>query len=171
MRNFYLYVLFCLGFVTQAFAGDGHSASGRLRVNAQIQGSIRVTFTADAIEPITASGARAAYFTVPVFGGSFSPDSTPVASGDSTFLIYSPFAIEVTAANLASASYTLNARLATADSSHSWTIDGAEISSGRQQTISTHDFYNVPNGHALVVSGPAVLPLITNQIGFQVTAN
>jgi hypothetical protein len=78
----------------------------------------------------------------------------------------------VTKANLPSASYSLKARLATPDSSHSWMIDGAEISNGRDQIIATHQFYDVPNGHALVVSGSASAPLsVANAINFQVTAN
>jgi hypothetical protein len=157
---------------SQAFAGDGRTASGQIRVTAQVQGSISVRFTAGSAGPITASGGTSAYFTVPVFGASFSPASTPVASGDSTFLISSPFEIEVIKANLPSSSYSLRARLATPDSAHSWRIDGVEISNGRDEIIATHEFYDVPDAHALVVSGSASAPLFpANEITFQVTAN
>lgn len=171
-QSFLPLCLMSVAVASQAFAGDGRTASGQIRVTAQIQGSISVRFTAGSAGPITASGGTTTSFIVPVFGASFSPTSTPIDSADSTFLISSPFEIQVIKANLPSSSYSLRARLATPDSSHSWKIDGVEVSNGRDQIIATHEFYDVPDAHALVVSGSASAPLLpANEIAFQVTAN
>jgi len=149
-----------------------HSASGHLRVNAQIEGSISVVFTASSAPSIQASGTTSATFSVPTIGGSFSTASAPIAAGDTTFLISSPFEIQVIRANLPSASYTLRSWLGIPDLVHSWTIDGVEISTGGGQMISSAEPYGAPNPHRLTVSGAAnALGNLVNAIVFQVIAN
>ncbi|HML17077.1 MAG TPA: hypothetical protein VK419_08625 [Bryobacteraceae bacterium] len=148
------------------------SATGTLRVSAQIDGSLSVVFTASSGPTVYATGRNSTTFTVPTVGGSFSMNSAPIAAGDTTFLISSPFEIEVTRANLLSGSYTLRSWLNSPDPVHSWLIDSAEISKGGNQVISSHEFYGVPNQHTLTVSGAAsALQNLTNAITFQVVAN
>jgi hypothetical protein len=99
-------------------------------------------------------------------------NSTPIAAGDTTFLISSPFGIEVIPANLQSATYTLRSWLNLPDLAHSWIIDGIEISKGDNRVISRHEFYGAPNPHTLAVSGDArALERLTNAVTFQVVAN
>ena len=123
--------------------------------------------------PITAVGGHSASFTVPTFGGSFSRNSTPVAAGDSSFLISSPFSIRVIKANLLSAGYTLKAALSIPDPVHTWAIDAVDISTGTPQTVASNEFYGTEMRHTLVVSGPASgsQQALTNAINFQVIAN
>lgn len=149
-----------------------HSASGNLRVNIQIEGSLSVVFTAGPAQVINATGTTSTTFTVPTVGGSFSQNSTPIAAGDTTFLISSPFQIQVVRANLPSGTYTLRSWLNTPDPVHSWMIDGVEISTGSNEVISGHESYGAPNAHTLTVSGAAnALQNLTNAITFQVVAN
>jgi hypothetical protein len=147
-------------------------SAGTLRVSAQIEGSMSVVFTAGSALAVRASGAGSATFTVPTIGGSFSMSAAPIAAGDTSFMISSPFEIQVTKANLLSASYTLRSWIQTPDPMHSWKIDGIEISKGRNQVISDHEPYTLPNSHALVVSGHVdALQNLTNAVTFQVIAN
>ena len=149
-----------------------HSASGSLRVNVQIEGSLSVVFTAGPAQVIHATGTTSTTFTVPTVGGSFSQNSVPIAAGDTTFLISSPFEIQVVQANLPSGTYTLRSWLNTPDPVHSWMIDAVEISKGGNEVISGHELYGAPNPHTLTVSGAAnALQNLSNAITFQVVAN
>jgi hypothetical protein len=149
-----------------------HSATGRLRIYAEIEGSLSVVFTAAPAAPIHVTGSNMATFTVPTIGGSFSMNSAPITLADKTFLISSPFEIQVTAANLQSGSYSLKSRLNNSDPAHSWIIDGAELAGGGTQVISDHEAYGVPNAHTLTVSGTAsAIQSLNNSITFQVVAN
>jgi hypothetical protein len=149
-----------------------HSASGNLRVNVQIEGSLSVVFTAGPAQLVQAIGTTSATFTVPTVGGSFSQNSVPIAAGDTTFLISSPFEIQVVRANLPSGTYTLRSWLSIPDPVHSWMIDRVEISKGGNEVISDHEIYGAPNPHTLTVSGAAnALENLTNAITFQVVAN
>jgi len=155
-----------------ALAFGQRTASGRLRVNAEIEGSISVVFTAPQAQTVQTNGTTSATFTVPTMGGSFSRNATPVMAGDGSFLISSPFEIQVVKANLPSASYTLRSWLNRPDPVHSWLIDSVEIGKGGMQVISMHEFYGSPNPHTLKVSGAATsLENLTNAITFQVVAN
>jgi len=161
--------LFLFIFPTLVFGQ--RTASGRLRVNATIEGSISVVFTASN-QTVHTSGSTSATFIVPTLGGSFSLSAAPIASGDSTFLISSPFEIQVTRANLPSASYTLRSWLRSPDTIHSWAIDEIDISGGNGHLISLSEPYGVSNAHRLTVAGPATaLGSLTNAITFQVVAN
>jgi hypothetical protein len=149
----------------------GHAS---LRVTAQVQGSISIEFSAGSDrQMMVTSDSGPASFTVPTFGGSFSPNSNPIAGGAPSFLISSPFAIRVIKANLSSSSYSLKADLATPDVVHSWIIDGVDVSSGREHLITANEVYGTSNPHTLVVSGPAPVAQerLVNAIRFLVVAN
>jgi hypothetical protein len=148
------------------------TATGTLRVTAQVEGSLSVVFTAAPAQVIHATGRNSATFAVPTVGGSFSMNSAPIASGDTSFLISSPFEIQVVRANLLSGSYTLKSWLNFPDPAHSWTIDSVEISRGGNQVISNHEAYGLSNPHTLVVGGAVTaLENLTNSVTFQVVAN
>jgi hypothetical protein len=158
--------------VSAGLACAQHTAAGKLRVIAQIEGSMSVVFTEPSGQTVRATGTSSATFTVPAIGGSFSAHAAPVTAGDASFSISSPFEIQVIAANLPSMSYTLRSRLQIADPVHSWTIDGVEISTGAVQVISTREPYGMPNPHSLTVGGPTTaLNNLNNSITFQVIAN
>jgi len=172
MKNFVLCGVLLTVPLQNVFAQ--RTANASLRVTAQIQGSISIEFSAGSDhQPMVASGSGSASFTVPTFGGTFSAQSNPIAAGDSTLLISSPFAIRVIKANLSSASYTLKADLTTPDAAHTWIIDGVDISGGREHLIAGNEFYATSNPHTLVVSGPAPgsQQRLANAIRFLVVAN
>lgn len=147
-----------------------NNARGTLSITGYVEGSIAVEFSAGSATRNVGHGTSAASFTVPTFGGSFTPGSAAVAAGDASFLISSPFGIKVRKANLTSMSYTLKAALSTPDGSHLWKIDGVDISAGSEEVIATGESFDANNSHTLVVSGPAPEPM-NREIRFTIIAN
>jgi hypothetical protein len=154
--------------VFPAFAQS--TTRGSLTVTGNVEGSISVEFSAGSTTRNLGHGTGAASFTVPTFGGLFTPGSSAITAGNASFLVSSPFGITVLKANLASTSYTLKASLATPDRSHAWKIDGVDISAGSEEVLAGGEFFDINNSHTLVVSGPAPEPL-NRDIRFTVIAN
>lgn len=155
----------------QAFAQTTAHAS--LCVIGQVEGSMSIEFTVGATTRNAATGSHSASFTIPVFGGSFSQGTSPVAGGDTDFLISSPFGITVLKANLPSSSYTLRASLTVPDRIHVWKIDRVDISAGSDQVITTSESYATNNPHTLAVSGNSSDPQqsLGRDLRFTVIAN
>jgi hypothetical protein len=146
---------------------------GSLHVTATVEGSIRVVFKAiPDIERIV-TGTTSASFSMPTLGGAFTTNPTMSPAPGGGVLISSPFEITVIKANLMSASYALKARLVTPDLSRSWTVDGIDISNGRQRELSSSQTYGEPMTHSLLVRSAAETTekIGLNQIDFQVIVN
>jgi hypothetical protein len=162
-------VLFALAFAGIASAQTG---SGTLGVTATVAGSINLTFVTDASGlAVTGTGTSTAslpFGTVSMYGGTVPTNVTKTVNGVLSFSLSTPFDVRVDLANSASTTYTLTARLATADAVNTWAIGATDISSAAGFALTAAGVYatNVPYTLHLTVPASETAGLITNSIGF-----
>jgi hypothetical protein len=159
-----------------ATASAQATSSGGLTTTATVNGSINLLFNSDASGvTLTGSGTNAATL---AFGnvsayGSLSANVGRSVGGIS-FTVSSPFDVQVSKVNSASANYTLKAQLNTADAVNTWQVGGNTITSASQVTITSTGAYatNVPYTLALTIPfATASGTNISNIVNFTATAN
>src|SRR5262249_27663162 len=132
------------------------TATGTLTVTATVESSIALTFENDAAGvALTGAGTNTATMAlgaVSAYNTVSTPGVTRTVSA-SDFTVSSPFAVKVMKANGASASYTLAAALASADSAHTWRINATTLSTSNQNLGSSYA-YGSAVAHTMYLTVP-----------------
>ena len=151
---------------------NAQSGSGTLGVTATVQGSISLTFVTDASGlAVTGTGTSTAslpFGNVSMYSGTIPAHVTKTVNDTTSFDLSTPFDVRVDLANSASTAYTLNATLATADSTNVWSIGATDISSAGPFALTAAGVYGTAVPYTLKIRVPAVATagLISNSIGF-----
>jgi hypothetical protein len=167
---------FILTSVLSAFAligvASAQTGSGTLGVSATVQGSINLTFVTDGSGmAVTGTGTSTASLplgSVRMYGGSVPANVTKTVNSTTSFSLSTPFDVKVDLANSASATYTLTATLATADSTNVWLIGATDISSAAAFALTAVGEYGTATPYTLHLTVPATeaAGAISNSIGF-----
>ena len=151
------------------------TASGTLAVNATVQSSISMVFNSDESGvPLGSAGTNAATLN---FGnisayGALSPNVSRVVGGAS-FTVSTPFDVQVSKSNSASANYSLTAQLNAADAVNSWAVGGSAVTSAAATTLTAAGSYGANSAYTLALTVPLAsgAGAISNTINFVATAN
>ncbi len=162
-----------LSLSTPAAAQD--TSTGTLTVTATVESSIALTFENDAAG-VTMAGAGTNAATMAL--GTVSAYNTISTTGvtrtvaATDFTVSSPFGVKVVKANSASASYTLAAALGSADSTNTWKVNSATLSTTSQSLGSSYS-YGSPVAHTLYLTVPfsASTGAVSKVLNFTATAN
>jgi hypothetical protein len=159
---------------------NAQTAFGSLAINANVQGSMSLTFSTNANGlALTGNNTAAAslpFGTVSMFSNTVPANVTKTVNGTTSFDLSTPFDICVDKSNLPSTVFTLSAQLAVTDIVNIWTLTGAvgptNISSGASFDVSSTGTYGVDLPHSLKITIPANSNgLISNTINFTVVAH
>jgi hypothetical protein len=157
------------------FASAQATATGTLTVSATVTSSIQLVFNSDAagvaLGGSGTSAATLAFGSVSAFGAA--PAGVTITPGANSFTVSSPVDVKVTAANSASANYTLAAVLNTVDNTNTWTISGSG-NLNTPQTLTGTGAYGANTPETVTISIPFSDPSgtsISNTIKFTATAN
>lgn len=151
------------------------TATGTLQVTATIASSISLTFENDAAGvALTGAGTNAAtmaFGTVSAYGTISTPGVTRTVEA-TTFTVSSPFGVRVAKANGASASYTLQAALASADATNTWKVNASTLTT-TNQTLGSSYSYATTVSHTLYLTVPltASSGALSRVVNFTATAN
>lgn len=151
------------------------TASGTLAVSATLQSSISMVFNSDASGvALGNAGTNAAtlnFGTISAYGALAANVSRSVAA--SNFTVSTPFDVQVSKANTASANYSLTAQLNAADAVNGWAIGGNAVSNGSATTLTSTGSYGSSAAYTLALTVPlsSAAPSISNTINFVATAN
>lgn len=157
------------------FASAQVTSSGTLAVTATVASSISMVFASNgAGVALTGAGTNAATMAM----GNISAYGTLSAGvsrvvGASNFTVSSPFNVQVSKSNSASANYSLTAQLASADATNTWALGATTITSGAAASIAATGAYasSVPYTLNLTVPLASGAGAISNTLNFVATAN
>lgn len=158
-----------------ALAAAQDTSAGTLTVTATIESSIGLTFENDAAGvALTGAGTNAATMglgTISAYSAISTPGVTRTVSA-SDFTVSSPFGVKVIKANTSSASYTLAAALASADSTNTWKINATTLTTANQNLGASYT-YGTPVAHTMYLTVPfsATTGGVTKVLNFTATAN
>ena len=161
-----------------ALAGEARAqatSSGTLTVTATIESSISMTFETDASGvSLTGAGtstAALAYGNVSAFGTIATANVTRTV-GAADFTVSSPFGVKVVKANSSSANYTLQAALASADATNTWTINSTALTT-TAQTLGNSYGYGGAVAHSMKLTVPfaAASGAVSKVVNFTATSN
>jgi hypothetical protein len=158
-----------------SFAAAQDTANGTLTVTATVESSIALTFENETGGvALTGAGTNAATMALGAISA-YNTVSTPgvtrtVSATD--FTVSSPFAVRVVKANSASASYTLDASLASADATNSWRINATALTTANA-TLGSAYTYGSAVAHTVYLTVPfsASTGAISKVVNFTATAN
>lgn len=178
MKKITLLTIFAALMMISSAASAQTTASGTLTVSAQVNGTISLVFNSDgsgvALAGTGTPNATLAFGTVQAFGGTLTTGVNRSVVAGTSFTVSSPVDVFVDKSNVASANYTLNAQLNSADAVNTWSVGGVPVTSAAAATITATGAYtsNVPETVALTIpfttaSGTS----INNSIAFTATAN
>ncbi|MGD0359889.1 MAG: hypothetical protein ABSC93_03415 [Bryobacteraceae bacterium] len=166
--------------ILTAFAITGiataQTSSGTLGVTANVQGSLNMTFATDsaglAMTGTTTSAGSLPFGNVSMYSSTVPANVTKTVIPLTSFDLATPFDVRVDLANSPSATYTLAAILAAADTTNTWKL-GALALSGTTASVTVTGAYAtaVPYTLHLTVPATAVAGAISNTINFTATAN
>lgn len=151
------------------------TATGSLTVTATVESSIGLTFENDAAGvSMTGAGTNAAtmaFGTVSAFNTIATPGVTRTVAA-SNFTVSSPFGVKVVKANTASATYTLAAALASADTTNTWRVNAVSLTTTNQGLGTTYS-YGAPVAHTVYLTVPfsASTGAVSKVLNFTATAN
>jgi hypothetical protein len=158
-----------------SYAQSQVTSSGTLTVTATVVGSIAMTFENDgAGVALTGAGTNAATLalgTVSAYGtiGTVGVTRT-VAAAD--FTVSSPFGVKVVKTNSASANYQLEAALASADATNTWTMNAIVLTTSNQTLGAAYAYGgNVAHTVYLTVPFSASAGAVSKVINVLATAN
>jgi hypothetical protein len=157
--------------------GKAQTGSGVLSINANVQGSISITFLTDPSGmTVTGAGTNTASLAlgiVSMYGGTVPSRMTRTVNGASiSFNLSTPIDIRVDLSNSPSTTYTLSAMLGTTDIVNVWTLGPTDISSGASFALASAGIYGAVVPYTLKLTVPAgVNGTISNTIAFLVVAN
>ena len=143
----------------------------------QAQLSLSVTFNSNASGiTLGASGSSAAsmaFGTVAAYGGTLKTGVTRTVNGSSNWTLSTPFNINVGGLGIINPTYTLTARLGTADAVHTWKINSANLSGGALMTLTTTATYNTSIAYTFSLTIPfSEAPgTLSNTLYFTATGN
>jgi hypothetical protein len=151
------------------------TSSGTLAVQAELAGTINLTFVSDGSGvPLGGTGTNAAsldFGTVSQFGNISANVSRVLGSGFMT--LSTPFDVLVTKSNDASATYALSAQLTTAPGVNGWTIDTFPLNATTPTSLTVTGAYSSAMAHSLILNIPntEVAGTISNVVNFVAIAN
>jgi hypothetical protein len=155
---------------------SAQTATGTLTVTATVNGSINLVFVSDnAGVALTGSGTNAAtlaFGNVSAFGAVAAGVVRTTAAN--SFTVSSAVDVNVTKANSASANYTLNAQLGTADAVNTWQVGGVTVTSAAAAPITTTGTYATNSNFAVAITIPFATTsgtAISNTINYTASAN
>jgi hypothetical protein len=158
-----------------SLAAAQDTSSGTLTVTATVESSIALTFESDAAGvALTNAGSSAATMAMGTISA-YETISTPGVTRSVTatdFTVSSPFGVKVVNANGASANYTLEAALASADATNTWKINAVTLSTVSQE-LGDNYAYGSPVAHTVSLTVPIGAPAgaISKVVNFTATAN
>jgi hypothetical protein len=168
-------LLGALLFVPQlAMAQD--TSAGALTVTATVDSSIKLTFENDAAGvSLTGAGTNAAtlaFGNVSAFETISTSGVTRSVNGNTDFTVSSPFGVKVIQANSASADYTLQAALGSADATNTWKINSTTLTTA-SQTLGSAYGYGTAAAHTVYLTVPqsAAASSISKTVNFTATSN
>lgn len=151
------------------------TASGTLAVSATVQSSLSMVFNTDASGvALGNAGTNAAtlnFGNISAYGALAANVTRSV--GATSFTVSTPFDVQVSKSNSASASYSLTAQLASVDAVNGWAVGGAAVSAASPTTLTNAGTYgsNVSYTLALTVPFSSGASSISNTVDFVATAN
>jgi hypothetical protein len=151
------------------------TSTGTLIVTATIESSISLTFETDAsgvsLVGAGTSSATLAFGTVSAYG-TIATGNVTRTLGASDFTVSSPFGVKVVKANSASTTYTLQAALASADATNTWTIGSTALTTANQTLGSSYSYGGaVPHTMKLTVPFSASAGAVSKNVNFTATSN
>jgi|HubBroStandDraft_6_1064221.scaffolds.fasta_scaffold1096006_1 hypothetical protein len=165
-------------FILMSGMAWAQTSSGTLAVQAELSGSIDMTFVSDAAGvTLTGTGTNAAtadFGAVSRFG---TPPThvTQTVQGTTSITVSTPFDVLVNKSNETSANYTLSAVLETTDAVNVWTIDTVTVptlpSTPLAVTITGAYASDASHTLGLVIPDSETPATISNTIDFLATAN
>ncbi|HEY2498315.1 MAG TPA: hypothetical protein VGK24_14720 [Candidatus Angelobacter sp.] len=176
MKKVTLLTIFAALMMISSAAVAQTTASGTLSVTATVNGSIQLVFNSDAAGVALTGGgtntATLAFGNVSAFGaiGAGIVRSTTA----NTFTVSSAVDVQVSKTNSASANYTLNAQLGTADAVNTWSVGGVAVTSAAQSTLTATGAYAANTNFPVAITVPfttASGTSISNTINYVATAN
>lgn len=158
-----------------ALASAQDTATGTLTVTATVESSIGLTFENDAAGVALAgagtNAATLAFGAVSAYEAIATPGVTRTTSA-SDFTVSSPFGVKVVKANTSSATYTLAAALASADTTNAWRINATTLTTSNQNLGSSYG-YGSAVAHTVYLTVPftASTGAVSRVLNFTATAN
>jgi hypothetical protein len=150
--------------------------NGTMGVTADISSSILVTFTtATSGLAVTGSGTSAGALpigSVQMYGGTTATGVTKTLQTNVSYTLSTPVNVQVDVANVTSSTYTLAAWQVSADTHHTWTFNGVNLTGTTLQVDAT-GAYGTPNAYtfALLVPATSTNNTVSGTINFTATAN
>src|SRR5512140_1170132 len=129
------------------------TGSGTLAVSATVQSSLSMVFNSNAAGvPLGSAGTNAATLNF----GNISAYGTLAANvsrsvGATNFTVSTPFDIQVSKSNSASADYSLTAQLNAADAVNSWAVGGSAVSNASATTLTSTGTYGSNSAYTLAL--------------------
>ena len=151
------------------------TSAGTLTVTATVESSIGLTFENDAAGvAMTGAGTNAATMAlgaISAYNTVATPGVTRTVSA-SDFTVSSPFGVKVVKANTSSATYTLAASLASADTTNTWRVNATTLTTS-SQNLGTSYSYGSAVAHTMYLTVPftASTGAISKVVNFTATAN
>ncbi len=151
---------------------NAQTSSGTMGITVNVQGSINLTFSTDvsglAVTGTNTSTASLPFGTVSMFSGTVPANVTKTVNGTTSFALSTPFDVRADKSNSISTAYTLNAQLAVADSTNTWTLGGVDISNGTAYALTAAGVYGSAAPYTLIITIPATRApgVISNSINF-----
>lgn len=151
------------------------TASGTLAVSATVTSSISMVFNSNTSGvTLGNAGTNAAtlnFGNISAFGAVAANVTRTVAA--SSFTVSTPFDVQVSKANSASANYSLTAQLNSADATNTWQLSGTTIASASAATLTSTGAYGSASTYTLALTVPlaSAASSISNTVNFVATAN
>lgn len=161
--------------IAMPILSTAQTASGTLAVSATVQSSISMVFNTDASGvPLGSAGTNAAtlnFGNISAYGALAANVSRVV--GASSFTVSTPFDVQVSKSNSASANYSLTAQLNAADAVNGWAVGGSAVSNASATTLTSTGTYGSNSAYTLALTVPLAsgASAISNTINFVATAN
>ena len=151
------------------------SATGTVTVTATTVASISMTFQTDGsgitLGSAGTAAANVAFGSVQAYGGSVPPGVTKTVNGTTNWSLSTPIDVVVQLANQSSSNYTLTAALQNADSTNTWLLGAASLSTSAATLTSTGAYGTTAYTVTLTIPFSAAAGAISNTINFTATAN
>ena len=150
--------------------------NGTMGVTADISSSILITFTsATGGLAVTGTGTSAGALpigSVQMYGGTTATGVTKALQTNVSYTLTTPVNVQVDVANVTSSAYTLAAWQVSADTHHTWTFNGVDLS-GVTQTVDATGGYGTANPYNFVlkVLASSTSNTVSGTINFTATAN
>jgi hypothetical protein len=164
-----------VGLLASAQSASAQSSDGNLTVTATVASSISLTFETDgsgvALTGAGSSTATLGFGAVSAYGTIATANVSRTLAADS-FTVSTPFGVKVVSANSSSSNYTLQAALASADSTNTWTANTTALTTTGQTLGSTYTYGSaVSHTMKLTIPFTASSGAVSRVVNFTATAN